>query len=117
MKIIICPINGPRPIQEFHFGGEMLPGQVAFSRETGFDGPRRLMRTDLVDVDTGVVRAIGDDLRIAVRGWRWKSGDFGAIFWYTTGFERARVLERGDGAVLRWDPDSDELFHIVGGTE
>ena len=23
MKILHCPINGPRPIQEFHFGGEL----------------------------------------------------------------------------------------------
>ncbi|MEO1994017.1 MAG: sarcosine oxidase subunit delta [Planctomycetaceae bacterium] len=23
MKIIPCPINGPRPAQEFHFGGEL----------------------------------------------------------------------------------------------
>ena len=23
MKIITCPINGPRPLQEFHFGGEV----------------------------------------------------------------------------------------------
>jgi sarcosine oxidase subunit delta len=23
MKILECPINGPRPIQEFHFGGEV----------------------------------------------------------------------------------------------
>ena len=23
MKIIPCPINGPRPAQEFHFGGEV----------------------------------------------------------------------------------------------
>ena len=23
MKIINCPINGPRPIQEFHYGGEV----------------------------------------------------------------------------------------------
>lgn len=23
MKIIHCPINGPRPLQEFHFGGEI----------------------------------------------------------------------------------------------
>jgi sarcosine oxidase subunit delta len=23
MKIIECPINGPRPAQEFHFGGEL----------------------------------------------------------------------------------------------
>lgn len=25
MKIIHCPINGPRPAQEFHFGGELRP--------------------------------------------------------------------------------------------
>jgi len=23
MKILTCPINGPRPMQEFHFGGEI----------------------------------------------------------------------------------------------
>lgn len=23
MKILHCPINGPRPLQEFHFGGEV----------------------------------------------------------------------------------------------
>lgn len=23
MKILTCPINGPRPIQEFHYGGEV----------------------------------------------------------------------------------------------
>ena len=23
MKIIECPMNGPRPLQEFHFGGEI----------------------------------------------------------------------------------------------
>ena len=25
MKIINCPINGPRPLQEFQFGGEVRP--------------------------------------------------------------------------------------------
>ena len=33
MKIINCPINGPRPLQEFHFGGEVraMPVQTATS--------------------------------------------------------------------------------------
>ena len=25
MKILNCPLNGPRPIQEFHYGGEFPP--------------------------------------------------------------------------------------------
>lgn len=25
MKILECPLNGPRPIQEFYFGGEIRP--------------------------------------------------------------------------------------------
>ena len=25
MKTLTCPINGPRPLQEFHFGGEVRP--------------------------------------------------------------------------------------------
>ena len=33
MKILHCPINGPRPIQEFHYGGEVRqmpdPDQVS----------------------------------------------------------------------------------------
>ena len=33
MKIIPCPVNGPRPAQEFHFGGEFRempdPDQVS----------------------------------------------------------------------------------------
>ncbi len=23
MKLITCPVNGPRPVQEFHYGGEV----------------------------------------------------------------------------------------------
>ena len=35
MKIIECPINGPRPIQEFHFGGEVrsMPDPAAVTDE------------------------------------------------------------------------------------
>lgn len=25
MKILVCPVNGPRPLQEFVFGGEVRP--------------------------------------------------------------------------------------------
>lgn len=25
MKILVCPINGPRPVSEFAFGGEVRP--------------------------------------------------------------------------------------------
>ena len=25
MKVLNCPINGPRPLQEFHYGGELRP--------------------------------------------------------------------------------------------
>ncbi len=103
--------------EAFRFGAEMLPGQVAFSREVGFEGQTRLMRTDLVDVDSGVVRPIGEDLRIVTRGFRWKAGDLGAVFWYVTGFEGARLLERSDGSIVRWDPVSGELFHVVGGAK
>ena len=47
MKILTCPINGPRPLQEFHFGGELreMPdpthasdnewGEYVFHREGG----------------------------------------------------------------------------------
>ena len=23
MKLLTCPVNGPRPVQEFHYGGEV----------------------------------------------------------------------------------------------
>jgi len=33
MKIVHCPINGPRPLQEFHYGGEVrdMPDPAAVS--------------------------------------------------------------------------------------
>jgi sarcosine oxidase subunit delta len=35
MKIINCPVNGPRPLHEFHFGGEVrvMPDAEAVSDE------------------------------------------------------------------------------------
>ncbi|REJ95156.1 MAG: sarcosine oxidase subunit delta [Planctomycetota bacterium] len=35
MKILNCPINGPRPLQEFHFGGELRPNPL--DRKDGAD--------------------------------------------------------------------------------
>jgi sarcosine oxidase subunit delta len=39
MKIMTCPINGPRPIQEFHFGGEVrdAPDPAATSDDNWAD--------------------------------------------------------------------------------
>ncbi len=39
MKILHCPINGPRPLQEFHFGGELraMPDPVAVTDEEWAD--------------------------------------------------------------------------------
>ncbi len=40
MKILTCPINGPRPIQEFHYGGEVRempdPGAVKDDHWAGY---------------------------------------------------------------------------------
>ena len=39
MKILTCPVNGPRPIQEFFFGGELrvMPDAGAASDEQWAD--------------------------------------------------------------------------------
>ena len=39
MKILNCPINGPRPVQEFHFGGELrdMPEPAAATDEQWAD--------------------------------------------------------------------------------
>ena len=39
MKILTCPVNGPRPIQEFFFGGELraMPAPGAASDEQWAD--------------------------------------------------------------------------------
>jgi sarcosine oxidase subunit delta len=39
MKILTCPVNGPRPIQEFLFGGELreLPGTADVTDEEWAD--------------------------------------------------------------------------------
>jgi sarcosine oxidase subunit delta len=39
MKILTCPINGPRPIQEFHYGGAVrdMPDPAACTDEEWAD--------------------------------------------------------------------------------
>ena len=39
MKLLTCPLNGPRPLQEFHFGGEVreMPDVASASDEQWLD--------------------------------------------------------------------------------
>ena len=39
MKILTCPVNGPRPLQEFHYGGEWrdMPDPESASDEAWAD--------------------------------------------------------------------------------
>ncbi len=98
-------------------GGEAFPGQVVVGRLEDLEERFQGRRYDLVDVDTGEIRPIAAGLRRAHRGFQWIWGGGGVVHWYVDSPESNRIFTDRTGAVVRWDPETGDLVHIVGGTE
>ena len=98
-------------------GGEALPGQVTVGRLQDLDERFQGRRYDLVDVDSGETRPIAAGLRKAHPGFQWVWGGGGMVFWYVDSPESNRIFTDRHGAVVRWNPATGSLEHIVGGSE
>jgi hypothetical protein len=98
-------------------GGEALPGQVVVGRLSNLDERTQGRRYDLVDVDSGEIRSISTGLRKVHPGFQWVWGGGGMVFWYVDSPESNRIFTDRAGAIVRWDPETGELLHIVGGTK
>jgi hypothetical protein len=96
-------------------GGEALPGQVVVGRLERLDERDEGHRYDLLDIDSGTVRPMAVGLRRAHHGFQWVWGGGGTIYWYIDAPESNRIFTDRTGAIVRWDPSTGDLVHIVGG--
>jgi hypothetical protein len=98
-------------------GGEALPGQVVVGRLSNLDERTQGRRFDLIDVDSGEIRSISTGLRKVHPGFQWVWGGGGMVFWYVDSPESNRIFTDRAGAIVRWDPETGDLEHIIGGSQ
>jgi hypothetical protein len=75
------------------------------------------IRIALFNVDTGEMRNIASHLRHAFRGYPWQTSVAMGFFWHCYQPAVSRLFIDQSGALVRWDPETDELNHVVGGRE
>ncbi len=121
-RLIVAPFEGgERTVHElagregYWFLGEVVPNEIALSRLADPLDRRQGLRVELLNVDTGEVRLIGAHLRRAFPWFQWNSGTSGVVFWYNSQPAASRLFIDQRGALVRWDPETDELLHVVGG--
>lgn len=100
---------------EAKLGGEALPGELMVLRLVDPAVRSEGRRADLIHLETGRWRPVATGVDRVRVGFRWKSGALGYSFWYVNQPAAARLLTDLTGALVRWDPDTGELVHIVGG--
>ncbi len=96
-------------------GGEALPGQIVVARLLNLEEVNQGYRYELVDVDSGAVRLIGSGLRKGYPGIQRLWGGGSTVLWYLDSPESNWIFTDRTGAVVRWDPETGELVHVVGG--
>ncbi len=87
-------------------GGEALAGRVVVGHLDDLDKRTHGRRYDLIAVDGGETRPMGDGLRRAHRGFQWIRGGGGLIRWNVDSPESNRMFTDRTGAVVRWDPET-----------
>ncbi len=95
--------------------GEAIAGSLVVSR---LEDPedRKLGRImELIDIETGRKRHIAERLRRGFFGAEIVWGPGVTAFWYRKTPEAGRFFEDCTGAIVRWDPETGDLEHIVGG--
>jgi hypothetical protein len=95
--------------------GEAISGRVVLSRLEVPGDRTRGRRVELFDLESGERSMIGSRLRRAFPWIPWQPGQMRGFFWYNRQPEASRLFFDRTGAVVRWDPESGELIHVVGG--
>jgi ABC-type transport system involved in multi-copper enzyme maturation permease subunit len=101
--------------EDARISGEAVPGGVVITR---FEDPSDRTQGkyfELLDVDTGETRVIGEHLRGSLPWVRWLQGGTRGILWYGNQPATSRLFVDQTGALVRWDPDTGGLVHVVGG--
>ena len=121
--IVESPDGGERIVHELgdardlHLAGEALPGWVLVSRLTDSSDPTQGRRLAMLSLETGEQRVIDGVVR---RIFRWRPAYFpvsGVLSQYRGGPGLSRLAIDQSGALVRWDPETDKLVHVVGGGE
>ena len=97
--------------------GEAVPNGVIVSHLVDPSDRTQGIRQALFDVDTGEMRNIGSHLRRTVRWFPWQSGVEMGFFWHRNQPAVSRLFIDQSGALVRWDPESGEMVHVVGGQQ
>jgi len=93
--------------------GEAIPNGVVVSRLEDPADREQGRRIDVIDVDSGGVRTIGRHLRRAVGSLPWQRGSAAFVIWYRDDPEASRLFMDRTGALLRWEPESGDLVHVI----
>jgi len=104
-------------VGESRLSGEAVPNGVVISRLENPADRTQGMRIDLIDVDSGEVRNVGRHLRRDFAWLPWQHGSAGAVFWFRDEPEASRLFVDQTGALLRWNPETGGLAHVVGGAK
>jgi hypothetical protein len=100
---------------EPRLSGEAVPNGVVISRLEDPANRTQGLRADLVDVDTGEIRNIGRHFRRGFSWLPWHYGTAGTVFWFRQDPAASRLFLDQTGALMRWNPETGGLAHVVGG--
>ena len=120
-RLVIESISGEdRVVHELErhpfmrFIGEVEPGVVALASMVDASDRLQGQQIYLVDLLTGASRRIAAGLR---RGFSWipiQPGQGGTFIWFGRDHAAFRLFEDETGAILRWEPESGQLVHVIG---
>jgi hypothetical protein len=102
---------------EPRLSGEAVPNGVVVSRLEDPSDRTQGMRIDLIDVDSGELRSVGRHLRRGFPWLPWQYGSVGAVFWFRDQPAASRLFLDQTGALMRWNPETGGLAHVVGGAK
>jgi hypothetical protein len=100
---------------ELTISGEAKSGHVVLSRLEVPGDRTRGQRVELFSLESGERGMIGSRLWRSFSWLPWQPGQIRGFFWYNRQPEASRLFFDRTGAVVRWDPESGELVHVVGG--
>jgi len=95
--------------------GEAVPNGVVVRHLVDPTDRTQGIRLTLFDVDTGEMRNIGSHLRSTVGWFPWQPGIDMGFVWHCNQLEVSRLFIDQSGALVRWDPETGEMVHVVGG--
>jgi len=124
ITLVVEPIEGEgrivhtmRAADGSRVHGEAVPNGVVVSHLVDPSDRPQGIRLALFDVDTGDMRNIGSHMRRTVRWFPWQTGNDMGFFWHRDKPAVSRLFIDQSGALVRWDPETGEMVHVVGGVD